>query len=144
VIDALVNHLKNYGPQGGVSAKLLIESTTEDGGSLLKQLLERVRIHQDRIELVLQPLCQSTKTSEIPVINIPIRVRGKGLAIRGVHEPKLIAPERPLIPSVGELIYKSHNWFGRLRSGRYDSVQEIATEEKLTSAYVSQVICLAF
>ncbi len=144
VIDALVNYLKNCGPQGGESARLLIEGAAEDRSGLLKQLLERVRIHQDRIELVLQPLEKSKKTSEIPVINIPIRVRGKGLAIREVHEPKLVATERPLIPKVGELIYKSHEWFGRLRSGRCDSVQAIATEDKLTSTYVSQVICLAF
>jgi len=32
----------------------------------------------------------------------------------------------------------------RLTSGRYDSVQAIATEYKLKSAYVTQVISLAF
>jgi hypothetical protein len=42
------------------------------------------------------------------------------------------------------LIYKAHDWLSRLTSGRYDSVQAIATEEQLTSSYVTQVIQLAF
>jgi hypothetical protein len=47
-------------------------------------------------------------------------------------------------PKLGVLISKAHDWFSRLTSGRCDGVQAIATEEKVTSSYVTRVIYVAF
>ncbi len=42
------------------------------------------------------------------------------------------------------LIAKGHNWFERLTSGRCDSINAIAQEEKVSGSYVTRVIYLAF
>jgi hypothetical protein len=42
------------------------------------------------------------------------------------------------------IIAKAHKWFAQLSSGKSESVQAIARQEKVTSSYVTRVIHLAF
>lgn len=45
---------------------------------------------------------------------------------------------------MGSLISKANDWLSRLTSGRYDGVQAIATQEKMSSSYITRVIYVAY
>ncbi|SFW32238.1 hypothetical protein [Nitrosovibrio sp. Nv17] len=43
-----------------------------------------------------------------------------------------------------QLLSRTHDWFDRLASGTAGSMQAIATQEEVTSSYVTRVVYLAF
>ena len=57
--------------------------------------------------------------------------------------PGAASSRRPDPKLVG-LIAKAHDWFGRLSGGTRDGVMAIATDEQVSSAYVTRVMHLAF
>lgn len=67
-----------------------------------------------------------------------------GLAVRLIVKAPGASLERNPDPRMAALITKGFDWFGRLTSGRYDSLNSIAKEEKISSSYVTRLINLAF
>src|SRR5207249_10729774 len=59
--------------------------------------------------------------------------RGPDAALACRPDPKLVA-----------LLAKAHEWFDRLVSGRSNSIEAIAHDEKLTGSHVTRVIHVAF
>jgi site-specific DNA recombinase len=168
VLDALVEFLKDGNgllPMiGQVSAeemlvhmnraKELIQQLAGENISsrieALLNLVERVTIHQDHIDLSVRWVGPAASTDGKPknvqttVIEIPVTLRRSGIALRLIlssqGKDKLLMPD----PTLGALIAKAQDWFSRLASGLYDGVQAIATEEKVSGSYVTRVIYLAF
>jgi len=117
---------------------------------VIRALLERVTVHRDHIELAvnLGALRSSgeadTKRPSMTVISVPVALRQTGMAMRLIVHAKGDAATRGPDPKLGALISRAHDWFSRLTSGRYDGVQAIAMEEKVTSSYATRVIYVAY
>jgi hypothetical protein len=148
VVDHLIDYLKDRDSIASALAVVLKEGTGDEKAAALARVLDRVRIHPERLELVirtnLDPGAAEHTMSQTFSLQIPIRLRGRGLSMRRVVLPNAPDGGSSPHPAIGELLSKAHDWCNRLTSGRYDSVQSIATEHKLKSAYVAKVICLAF
>lgn len=75
-------------------------------------------------------------------IEIPFQVKRMGIGL------KLIVDNKPVgdtvNPKLIALIQKAHQWFGLLRSGKANSISEIAQQEKVTGSYVTRILYLAF
>lgn len=78
------------------------------------------------------------------MLTVPAKLKMRGKAMRLIVQPKDVDALRNADPKLGSLISKAHDWLSRLTSGRYDGVQAIATEEKMTSSYITRVIYLAY
>ncbi|MDP2693611.1 MAG: hypothetical protein Q8O58_01905 [Gallionella sp.] len=108
-------------------------------------------MHPDYVEIGVKSFLQkssatadATNRSSATVITVPIKLRQRSKAWRLVVQPKQDAFSQEADPKLGALISKAHDWLSRLTSGRYDGVQAIATEEKMTSSYVTRVIYVAY
>lgn len=79
-------------------------------------------------------------TIEMGLDIVPVRI------VEGLTEKEKLSyvPSGNPDPTVIALINKGYDWFERLTSGRYDSLNAIAKEEKVDSSYVSRLIYLAF
>ncbi len=77
-------------------------------------------------------------------IEVPMQLKRCGPAVRLIVNapgtPRRSAPDAKLVA----LLTKAHDWFGRLTSGRDDSIATIARAEGLTGSYVTRVVQLAF
>lgn len=130
-------------------AQRLCGTSAPDKIDVLRTLLEKLTVHRDRIELAVRGSGLGSSVGTDPgkrvstVIDIPVKVRQSGIAMRLVIRPTGDVSPRGPDPKLGVLIARAHDWFSRLTSGRYDGVQAIATEEKVTSSYVTRVIYIA-
>lgn len=78
------------------------------------------------------------------LIEVPAQLKRSGLAVRLIVRTPGVAEHRKVDPKLVALIAKAQDWFGRIASGRSDSLLDISREEKVTSAYVARVVNLAF
>lgn len=135
--------------QSTAMAQRLSGSSSSDKIDVIRAILERVTVHRDHIDLTvrLDGLRSSGEANSnrlpVTIISVPVELRRSGMAMRLVIHAAGDATSRGPDPKLGALIAKAHDWCSRLTSGRYDGVQAIATEEKVTSSYVTRVIYVA-
>lgn len=108
----------------------------------LHNLVRSVTVHQDRLVLALQDNPNSESDPGDEHIEVPIRIKRAGMAVR------LIVGDNTARPRVDKklvaLIAKAHRWFEMLVSGRYATITAIAGQEGVMSSYVTRVMYLAF
>lgn len=130
-------------------AQRLRGTSASDKIEVLHTLLEKLTVHRDHIELAVKgsglvsPVGTSPGKGVSTVISIPVKLRRSGFAMRLIVRPSSNAASRGPDPKLGALLAKAHDWLSRLTSGRYDGVQAIATEHKVTSSYATRVIYVA-
>lgn len=135
--------------QARALAQRLSGGVAADKIAVLRILLERVTVFQDRIELALKsnhaPSSDDADSDKAnaSLICVPIELTRSGVATRLIAHARSESVSRGPDQKLGTLISKAHDWCSRLTSGRYDGVQAIATEEKVTSSYVTRVIYVA-
>ena len=119
----------------------------------LTQCLQRVTIWKDRIGIAVRveairaigsaanPVVEDDRIAKIEV---PAQAKRCGMAVRlVVNAPGAVAKQAP-DGNLIALLSKAHDWFGLLTSGRCNSVSAVASQEGVTSSYVTRVIYLAF
>jgi site-specific DNA recombinase len=80
---------------------------------------------------------------EATTLELPIQLKRRGMAVRLiVRSPhgERQKPDGKLI----SLIAKGRRWFGRLASGDFATIRELADHERVSAAYVTRVVYLAF
>jgi site-specific DNA recombinase len=86
----------------------------------------------------------SSETPDDPIsIEIPVKFQRRGV------EAKLIVPEPQDAssqpdPALVRLLVRAHDWFGRIRRGEVQGIQEIAGAESVDRSYVTRVVSLVF
>ena len=117
---------------------------------LLKQLISRIIIYKDSIRIMVRIgglwLVNHEPEEEEPTtaIEVPVRLKRYGMAVWLIVNAPGHASSRGSDAKMVALLAKAHDWFERLTSGRVVSINAIAKEEKVSSAYVTRVMYLAF
>jgi hypothetical protein len=119
---------------------------------VLSRLVKRIVVRKDSIEIEVRiaAIWSATRVAAdddevVHRIEVPVRLKRCGTAVRLIVRPVGASATRGVDAKLVALISKAHDWFERLSSGRYDSVQAIAQQELIrSSSYVTRVIYLAF
>ena len=82
----------------------------------------------------------ATRELRAPVM---LRTRGRQIKLLLTGSATTMAPSEPDKSLVRALI-RAHRWFELLKTGRANSIAAIASEERLTGAYVTRILRLAF
>ena len=132
----------------------LDDSPTDAQRRLLHQLLHRVTLHPDSIQIALARFGIETailgKTPESAaqsqeLINLtnPVVMKRRGVEAKlivGHAQGEAAMPSRDLIA----LLVRAHRWFGQLARGKVRSAREIARLEEYDPGEVSRTMQLAF
>jgi DNA invertase Pin-like site-specific DNA recombinase len=123
------------------AAKAAAELLATDGRKHLAQMVERIVVRPDRLEIAIKGNLLGEHKEPIH-LGLQIELKRRGLAMRLVvnNDAQARGPDKKLL----ELIAKGHQWLAQLTSGSCDGVGAIAAKEKITSSYVTRVIYLAF
>lgn len=135
--------------QAAALAQQLSEGRAPDKIDVLQTVLNRVSVHSEHVEIALSSFLEKTtvnnaKGSPSAVFKLPVKLKKRGKAMRLVVQPKEGEGSGTADPKLGSLISKANDWLSRLTSGRYDGVQAIATQEKMSSSYITRVIYVAY
>ncbi len=136
--------------QAAALAKTLLASHACGRIEILKRIVSRITVHLDHLDIMVRLVAvwtpsdvaatdASTTLIEVPWERHQTRA-GVKLIVKVPGEALRRAPDSTLVATIN----KSHDWFGRLKSGRSDGVQAIADEEKVDRSYARRVIYLAF
>jgi DNA invertase Pin-like site-specific DNA recombinase len=127
-----------------------IENETPQRYQLIRQLIKKVIVHSESIQMEIDPTILQNQTDEekrslgeTVTWRVPIQVRRCGYAVRllipGSHTIRQ-EPDARLIKQIA----KAHDWLKRLTSGQVKSIKEIARTEGVTNSYVRRIIHRAF
>jgi len=126
-------------------------STTPSSGriEILKRIVSRITVYRDRVDIAvcLGTVCSlpdASATESMTMIVVPVELKRCGLGVRLIVRNSGEVINRGPDPTLVALMTKAHDWFERLSSGRSESVQAIAQEEKVDRSYARRVIYLAF
>ncbi|MCK8458556.1 recombinase family protein [Sphingomonas faeni] len=118
---------------------------------LLPEFVERVRVHDARIEIVCRPVALAillgipTAQDAPPTVSIisDVRLTRSGHAMRLVHDNG--APLATAAPdgSLFKLLLKARGWWAQLRNGEID-IKRLAEQEGVNPSYVTRIVRLAF
>lgn len=127
----------------------LSRASSSDRLELIIRLVDRITVHLDRIEILLrvgaivtsQGVPADTSTT---LIEVPVELKRCGLAVRLIVRAPggatTLGPDQKLVATLA----KAHAWFGKLTSGRYEGIVELADEQKVDRSYARRVVYLAF
>ena len=127
-----------------------IEDETPQRYQLIRQLIKKVIVHSESIQIEIDPTVLQNQTDEekrnsgeTVTLKVPIQVRRCGYAVRllipGSHTIRQ-TPDARLINQIA----KAHDWLKRLTSGQVKSIKEIAMAEGVTNSYVRRIIHRVF
>ena len=113
------------------------------------ECIERITVSADKIAIRVKPnvLGQSEiadAEDEAYVIQVPIRLKRCGQAVRLIAQAPTASLSRSPDAKVIALLARAHDWFARLSSGSDDYVSTIALEDGVSPSYVTRVIYFAF
>ena len=119
--------------------------------ALVQRLVARITVEATRLTIIVRlaalrgPADNTVATDEgTTVLDVPLAWARHGRAVRLILPgAKVLASRDPDVTLVA-LLAKAQDWFGRLTSGRRDSIQAIAREEHVSTSYVTRVIYCAF
>jgi site-specific DNA recombinase len=128
------------------------ESNSAQQIDILQRMVSRITVHKNKLEIAiamsrLWEISQSESTEQdkpVTVIEVPVELKRCGMAVRLIVLAPGESTRRQPDPKLVARIAKAHTWFAQLSSGRSDSIQSIAQQEKVTSSYVTRVVHLAF
>ena len=115
----------------------------------LSECIERITVAADKIAIRVKSnvLAQSEiadAEDDAQVIEVPMRLKRCGQAIRLiVHAPTATLSRSPDVKLIA-LLARVHDWFARLSSGNDDYVSTIAAEDGFSPSYVTRVIYRVF
>ena len=127
--------------------RLVLEAvgTSDNDGSgsaseLLRQRVERVVVHADRIEIVKASptTLPGDEEGESRTIVVPAKLAHRNRAV--VFDDGRTAPDPVLLKALG----RAHEWRTWLEQGEALSFQELASKAGVTPGYVQKVLPLAF
>ena len=131
-------------------ASQLATGETRSKIEILQRLVRKIAIHPGKIEIAVpiaalwEPTTTLAAEEDVSVIEVPVQLKRSGLAMKLIVKATGHMPEKKPDSKMTALIAKAHDWFERLSSGRSDSIQTIANDDKVSTAYVTRVIYLAF
>jgi len=133
-------------------AEQLSEANTLQQINMLQRTVSRITVHTNKLMIAIAMnkiwTGSQTETTELidpeTVIEVPVELKRCGMAVRLIVRAPGELTRRQPDPKLVARIAKAHTWFTQLRSGRSDSIQAIARQEKVTSSYVTRVVHLAF
>lgn len=136
-LDAAIREAKRI---GGV----LKGSSKSDQIGAFRCVASRVVVQKKTLLVTLRAsaLCPERPPSYAPIeISVPVELERCGMAVRLVvpaNGRPATVPDQRLVA----LIAKGQDWLGRLTSGRYGGVADIASEEGVSSSYVTRIAYL--
>jgi hypothetical protein len=98
----------------------------------------------ERISIELQPSVLGVDGDLPLVIEVAMRMKRCGQAVRLIVGTSDARRNRPPDPKLIALLARAHDWFGRLSSGQAGHVSAIAAESGFSASYVTRVMYLAF
>jgi len=134
-------------------AEQLSEANSVQQIDILQRTINRITVHKNKLEIAIAMnkiwnVIQSETTEHdeqpVTVIEVPVELKRCGMAVRLIVRAPGELTRRQSDPKLVARIAKAHKWFAQLSSGRCDSIQTIARQEKVTSSYVTRVVHLAF
>ena len=131
-------------------ADQLATSETRSKIEILHRFARKITIRPSKvaIDISVTALWEPTPTSQaeedVTVIEVPVQLKRSGPAMKLIVKSAVSLAEKKADPKLTALIAKAHDWFERLSSGRSDSIQSIAKDDQVSTAYVTRVIYLAF
>ena len=117
---------------------------------ILQRIVHRIAIHEDSLKISIKADSvwgtqdAAVNDERLVLVEMPVRLKRCGSAMRLVLGTPAAGSTRRPDPKLVGLVAKAHDWFGRLSGGTRDGVMAIATEEQVSSAYVTRVMHLAF
>lgn len=122
-----------------------LEGAQADRVRLLKALIDRVVVRDDRIDIEIKLGVLDDGVSEgTRTVTVPAQLKRCGLGMRlvipGRAEPRSGQPD----PKLMALLAKAKRWFEMLRSGAIGSIGELAREVNMAGSDVTQIVYLAF
>ena len=118
---------------------------------IVKQLLDRVTVHPDRLVLVInvESLAALLKVPKQPdgatTVNHTAHVQLKrtGASIRLIQENGAPAVSNGPDPTLTSLLIRARQWWGELAKGELD-IASLSSREQVTASYMTRVVRLAF
>jgi len=124
--------------------------------SLLARIVRKVEVHADRVKLIIAsdalvdalgvPPTHASTGSPVPDlhINLPVRVKRSGMAVRLVLETGRCAvstvPDTKLLTAIA----KGRAWWQHLQAHPHLTLADLAREQSLSTTYVGRILRLAF
>ena len=109
----------------------------------LLDLLERVTVHPDRLEIVIRG---GVLLSDQPAITgeLPAQLKRCGMAMRLLIDAPGSRTRREPDQKLLRLVARAQEWFGMLASGQVTSMQDLGERVGCTASYATRVVQLAF
>lgn len=148
----LLKHLKWDNPTpheiskvNDLAARTIKQLTTgsETVRTTILETLQKVEVHTGKLVLTLryQPLLPNADADETISLEYPLQQKRRGMESKLVIGGQLLGePDKDLI----RIIAKARNWYAGLKSGDYQSINNIADHEKMDKGDVSRALPLAF
>jgi len=123
----------------------------------LRSLLDRVTVAEDEIQVIVSASGLRNVLGADPILGmdgtppddpgrysnrVPARLKRCGGASRLIITDDDIGNEKAPDPALVRLLYRAHDWFIRLATGKAQSAADIARDEGLTRSYVTRVMRL--
>lgn len=140
-------------------AKIAGSSLARNAIQALPDFVQRIMVRADQVDIALRArlLTQAQgpagkeptrhfdgdmASEELIWVSVPVKLKKAGGAVKLVlaDAEQRKSPEKRLL----DLLAQAHDWFGRLTSGKYAGVGEIAEKEGVTASYVTRMMYLAF
>ena len=136
-----------------MAAKTLRDGTLAEKRNLILELLSRVIIHSDRIEMTIgtdwiSKAFASGPTAERPNVDTDtvtlvqaVQLKRRGVEMKMIIESSTVAnPDDKLIKAVS----RAHVWWDMLCSGQASSIRDLAVKVDNNERYVAWVLTLRF
>jgi site-specific DNA recombinase len=142
--DADARETRSAIAHAAAQAAVLADGASADRVRLLRELVERVVVKPEAIEIGLRGLNTEADDDRAHSISVPVVLQRRGqavrLIIRGPDEENAIGPNPKLIA----LLAKANRWFDALSSGKSPSVLSIAQLQGMDAGEVIRIVYLAF
>jgi len=126
----------------------LAASRASDKIIILNRIVSRITLKRHSISIALRThelySEEHTDDSSTLLIEVPVLLKRCGMAVKLIVQPPGAPTAREPDPKMVALVAKAHQWFAKLVSGKYDSIQAIAQEQNVSRSYCTRVIYLSF
>ena len=139
-------HIQKKLHQAQNLAKALAKENSPGTIEILNRIVKRITIHNRKIVIVFHTnrIWASNDISDVTAsITLPVRLKRCGMAMRLIVQPTGTPVPKKTDPKMVALIAKSHQWFAKLTSGQYDSIQSLARQENVSRSYFTRTVYLA-
>ncbi len=137
------------------AASVLGKGSVDARRTLLRQLIARIVVSPQAIRIELDrhglqttilpslPSAEATSQAEPVIIDVPMRLRRRGIEARLVLGTPALPTSRP-DPALANLLADAHHLMERLTTGEHSSLPELAIATGRSATEISRVLPLAF